>query len=93
MSAAEASQEQAQGAVLIDVREADEFENGHAKGAIHLSKGVVELRHRRNRSRRFDAHHLLLRRRVAIGTGGRQFAKDGLHQCRFHGGRVQGVEK
>ena len=43
VSAAEASQEQAKGAVLIDVRETDEFENGHAKGAIHLSKGVVEL--------------------------------------------------
>jgi phage shock protein E len=43
VSAAEANQEQAQGAVLIDVRETDEFENGHAKGAIHLSKGVVEL--------------------------------------------------
>lgn len=44
VSAAEASQEQKQGAVLIDVREAEEFENGHAQGAIHLSKGVVELR-------------------------------------------------
>ena len=43
VSAAEASQELARGAVLIDVREADEFENGHAKGAVHLSKGVVEL--------------------------------------------------
>ena len=44
VSAAEASQEQAQGAVLIDVREADEFANGHAKGAIPLSKGIVELK-------------------------------------------------
>jgi rhodanese-related sulfurtransferase len=44
VSAAEASQEQANGAVLIDVREANEFENGHAKGAVHLSKGVIELR-------------------------------------------------
>jgi phage shock protein E len=43
VSAAEANQEQAKGAVLIDVRETDEFENGHARGAIHLSKGVVEL--------------------------------------------------
>jgi rhodanese-related sulfurtransferase len=43
VSAAEAGQEQAKGAVLIDVRETDEFENGHANGAIHLSKGVVEL--------------------------------------------------
>ena len=30
--------------MLIDVREADEFANGHAQGAIHLSKGVIELR-------------------------------------------------
>ena len=44
VSAAEASQEQSKGAVLVDVREADEFENGHAQDAIHLSKGVVELR-------------------------------------------------
>ena len=43
VSAAEANLEQGQGAVLIDVRETDEFENGHAAGAIHLSKGVVEL--------------------------------------------------
>jgi rhodanese-related sulfurtransferase len=44
VSAAEARQEQAKGAVLIDVRESEEFENSHASGAIHLSKGVVELR-------------------------------------------------
>jgi phage shock protein E len=44
VSAAEASQELSKGAVLVDVRETDEFDNGHAQGAIHLSKGVVELR-------------------------------------------------
>jgi rhodanese-related sulfurtransferase len=44
VSPAEAKKQQAQGAVLIDVRERDEFEEGHAPGAIHLSKGVVELR-------------------------------------------------
>jgi rhodanese-related sulfurtransferase len=44
VSAAEASQEQAKGAVLIDIRETDELEKGHAQGAIHLSKGVIELR-------------------------------------------------
>jgi phage shock protein E len=44
VSAVEASQEQVNGAVFIDVREANEFENGHVKGAVHLSKGVIELR-------------------------------------------------
>jgi len=27
---------------LIDVREASEWRNGHIKGAIHLSKGIIE---------------------------------------------------
>jgi phage shock protein E len=40
---AQAAQEQAAGAVLIDVRETEEFERGHAAGAIHLSRGVLEL--------------------------------------------------
>jgi rhodanese-related sulfurtransferase len=44
VSAVEASNEQQQGAVLIDVRESEEFAQGHAKGAIHLSKGLLELR-------------------------------------------------
>ena len=44
VSAAEAKEEQSQGALLIDVRETEEFESGHAQGAIHLSKGVVELK-------------------------------------------------
>jgi phage shock protein E len=32
----------APGTVLIDVREADEWRAGHAVGAIHLSRGVLE---------------------------------------------------
>jgi rhodanese-related sulfurtransferase len=30
------------GALLIDVREDREFENGHAKGARHMGRGVIE---------------------------------------------------
>jgi rhodanese-related sulfurtransferase len=44
VSVSEASAQQAKGAVLIDVREGEEFAAGHAKDAIHLSKGVIELR-------------------------------------------------
>lgn len=44
VSPAQASEKQKQGAVLIDVRESEEFAQGHAKGAIHLSKGLIELR-------------------------------------------------
>ena len=44
VSPAEANQRQKQGALLIDVRESDEYAMGHARGAIHLSRGVLELR-------------------------------------------------
>ena len=44
VSPAEASKQQAAGAVLIDVRETEEFAQGRAQGAVHLSKGVLELR-------------------------------------------------
>jgi rhodanese-related sulfurtransferase len=39
-----AAQEQSAGAVLIDVRETEEFSRGHAAGAVHLSRGVLELK-------------------------------------------------
>jgi len=44
VSAAEARQQQQEGALLVDVREAEEFAKGHAAGAIHLSRGVIELK-------------------------------------------------
>jgi rhodanese-related sulfurtransferase len=40
----EAHQQQASGAVLIDVRESEEFRKGHAAGATHLSRGILELK-------------------------------------------------
>lgn len=39
-----ALQQQVAGAVLIDVREKDDFQASHAVGAIHLSRGVLELK-------------------------------------------------
>ena len=30
------------GAALIDVREDNEFANGHAAGAVHIGRGVIE---------------------------------------------------
>ena len=30
-------------AVLVDIREADEFAKEHAQGAIHLSRGTIEM--------------------------------------------------
>lgn len=44
VSAQEASDQQKEGAVLIDVREAEEFAKGHATGAVHLRRGTIELK-------------------------------------------------
>jgi rhodanese-related sulfurtransferase len=44
VSPSDAAKQLGAGAVLIDVRESDEFAKGHAEGATPLSKGVIELR-------------------------------------------------
>jgi rhodanese-related sulfurtransferase len=44
ISAADArKQAEAGEAVLVDVREADDWREGHAEGAKHLSRGVIEM--------------------------------------------------
>jgi rhodanese-related sulfurtransferase len=44
ISAAEArTQTEAGDAILIDVREEDDWREGHAQGARHLSRGIIEL--------------------------------------------------
>jgi len=40
----EAKERQQAGTMLIDVREADEFAKEHATGAVHLSKGMLEVK-------------------------------------------------
>ena len=44
VSVEQALQEQQAGAVLVDVREAEEVAKGKAAGAAPISKGVLELR-------------------------------------------------
>jgi rhodanese-related sulfurtransferase len=42
VSVEEARQQQHGGALLIDVREDNEWEAGHATNAIHLGRGIIE---------------------------------------------------
>lgn len=44
ISATDAFHAQFAGAVIIDVREASDFEKKHSKGALHLSKGIIEMK-------------------------------------------------
>jgi len=42
VTVAEARERIEKGGILIDVREDNEFENDHAKGARHLGRGIIE---------------------------------------------------
>jgi rhodanese-related sulfurtransferase len=42
VTVAEARERLANGAVLVDVREDREWSDGHAAGAIHMGRGVIE---------------------------------------------------
>ena len=41
-SVAETRQRMDAGATLVDVREDNEFEAGHAAGAVHMGRGIIE---------------------------------------------------
>ena len=43
ISAADAAREVEQGALLIDVREPDDWQESHVPGAVHMSRGTIEL--------------------------------------------------
>lgn len=42
VTVAEALRRAADGAMLVDVREDNEWEAGHARGAVHIGRGVIE---------------------------------------------------
>ncbi len=44
ISVAQAASALAEADVLIDVREADEYQQGHLQGAIHMSRGMLEFK-------------------------------------------------
>jgi len=44
VTAGEARERQKKGELLMDVREAEEFAKEHAAGAVHLSKGMLEVK-------------------------------------------------
>lgn len=44
VTAEEAQQAAQKGALLVDVREADEWAQGHAPGALHIPRGFLEIR-------------------------------------------------
>jgi len=77
-------------AVLIDVREDDDWREDHAKGAKHLSPVSLNWKSK-SRSRSQDADHLLLRRRQPSALVAR-VCRRWIRERAFAGRRVSRLE-
>jgi len=79
-------------ALIVDVREKDEWDEEHVPGAIHMSRGTIELDIEEKSSRHKRINHLSLRWwRSVCGRSGKS-AKNGLQQRPLHGRRFQSLE-
>src|SRR6266404_3114238 len=79
-------------ALIVDVREKDEWDEEHVAGATHLSRGTIELDIEEKVPDLKHNHHLSLWRWRPLGARGREFAKDGLQKCAFARRRLQSLE-
>src|SRR5207237_8798189 len=75
--------------LLIDVRDADEWKEGHIPGAKNFSRGTVELEIEEAAP---DANHHSLRRRWSLRSGRRRFAANGLQKREINGRWIQSLE-
>ncbi len=77
--------------VLIDVREDNEWAAGHAAGAIHLGKGIIERDIETEIPDKSTTLVLYCGGGYRSGAGGGRPSKDGIHQRYFPRRRVAGL--
>ena len=78
-------------AVVVDVRDQDEWDEGHIPGATHMSRGTIELDIEEKVP---DPNAMII---CHCGGGGRSTcrrgpAKNGLQKRPFHGRRLESLE-
>ena len=78
---------------LIDVREDNEWLAGHAAGAKHLGKGIIERDIETEVPDKVYRIDSLLWRRLPFGPRRRRFATDGLHKRLVNGRRLESLER
>ena len=92
VTTAETERAAREGAVLVDVREAGEWEQGHIGGAHHVSKSFIEQEIEGLAPDRRGAGHPLLRGRHPVPLRGPDTAGHGLHRRGLHERRLPGLE-
>ena len=78
--------------VILDVRESDEWRQGHLEGALPLPRGFLEIKVETTVPDKC-ADYRILRRRCAFAFGRQGHERDGLSECFIDGGRLWGLEK
>src|SRR5438552_1094262 len=94
------------GFTLVDVREGDEWEQGHLDKALFLPRGFLEVKADKTLTdknqpvvvyqdldRQKSACRCLLRRRGPIGSGSQDSSGSRIFQRLLHARRLHGVEK
>ena len=79
--------------VMLDVRESDEWRQGHLEGALPLPRGFLEIKVESDDSGQEHADHRLLRRRRALAVGRQGHERDGLSERHVHGRRLRRLEE
>ena len=93
ITTAEAEEELARpGAILLDVREPDEYEQGAVAGSVHLPRGNLESSIEGRIPDKVGPRAGDVRRRRPVGLRRRHHAAARLHRRRLDDGRLQPVE-
>src|SRR5438045_8986140 len=71
--------------LLIDVRDPDEWQEGHIPGAKNFSRGTAELEIEEAAADLSTQDHYSLRRRWPVRPRCRKFAAYGLYERKIHG--------
>ncbi len=87
-----AAKSQSGEAVIVDVREKDEWDEEHIPNATHLSRGTIELDIEEKVPDPKRNDHLPLRRRRPVRARGREPAKNGLQKRALNGRWLQSLE-
>ena len=78
--------------LLVDVREDNEWANGHLPGAVHMGRGVIERDIETQVPETSDEDDSVLRWWIPVGAGRGQSAEDGIHECGVDGRRMAGLD-
>lgn len=78
---------------MLDIRDTEEFEQGHIEEASNISRGTLEMRAHKEMPDKGTLVIWLLCGRQSWCAGRRQAPEDGLRERGFHQGRAESLPR